>query len=122
VFSDFFIFPKYNEDISYLAYPLILQKDIRYRDCDWISMDFDLNGFRNKLLKLGIESRPMFGSIPTIQPSYKDYAEQYKDKLPNADYLSKNAFYIGIHQYLTKDDLDRIVGAFYDTLGSDGFG
>jgi CDP-6-deoxy-D-xylo-4-hexulose-3-dehydrase len=116
-YSDFFILPKYNTDISYLAYPLILRDDIRYRDCDWLTKYFDLDEFRDKLSQRGVESRPLFGSIPTMQPAYSEYESQYNNKLPNADYLSKNSFYIGIHQYLTQEDLDNIVSAFGGVLG-----
>jgi dTDP-4-amino-4,6-dideoxygalactose transaminase len=106
-YLDIFILPKYSENISYLAYPLIIKSDIH----------FDLDKFRNKLItNYGIESRPLFGSIPTMQPAYSKYKTYYKDKLPNADYLSRNGFYIGIHQYLSKNDLDKIVEAFGGAL------
>lgn len=99
--SDWFILPKYSSDISYLAYPLILTNDNMLVEVIRKALDF-----------YGIESRPLFGSIPTRQLAYSEYKEEYIGKLPNAEYLSDNAFYIGIHQYLTQDDLDYIVHCF----------
>jgi dTDP-4-amino-4,6-dideoxygalactose transaminase len=100
-YSEFFILPKYSEDYSYLAFPLIIRDE-----------KIHTNAFREYLANNGIESRPMFGSIPTMQPSYKDYAKQYQYKLPNAEYLSNNSFYIACHQYLSQEDLDKIVEVF----------
>ncbi|MGA9141983.1 MAG: DegT/DnrJ/EryC1/StrS family aminotransferase, partial [Methanocella sp.] len=64
---------------------------------------------RKKLGETGIESRPLFGSIPTQQPAYKHLKEKYQGKLPNADYLGKNAFYLGCHQYLEQNELDYVI-------------
>jgi CDP-6-deoxy-D-xylo-4-hexulose-3-dehydrase len=105
-FSDVIILPKYSEDVSYLAFPIVLRKDM------FISRE-DL---MHKLYKEGVESRPLFGSIPTQQPAYHEYYDKYKGKLPNADYLGTHGFYIGCHQYLTKDDLYHVKNAFHNAL------
>ena len=101
-FESDFILPKFSKDYSYLAYPIIIQKTSK------IKREY----FRKKLSELGVESRPLFGSIPTQQPAYKDYYNSYIGKLPNADYLGDNAFYIGCHQYLKTADLEYIVKVF----------
>jgi dTDP-4-amino-4,6-dideoxygalactose transaminase len=101
-FNDTFILPKYSEDYSYLAYPIIVKPTSKIKREE----------FRAKLLEKGIESRPIFLSIPTQQPAFSDYKNMYKGKLPNADYIGNNAFYIGCHQYLTEEDLMNIVKAF----------
>lgn len=104
-YEELFILPKLSKDFSYLAYPIVVQKNVK--------VDF----LREELTRRGIESRPLFGSIPTKQPAYQDYYEEYKDKLPVADYLSENSFYIGCHQYLSQTDLEHIVLAFNEIVG-----
>lgn len=105
-FSDLFLFPKYSTEVSYLAYPLVIkQPDIISR-----------KKLRTALDDRGIETRPLFGCIPTQQPAYSFLKSKYKGKLPNADYLGKNGFYIGCHQYLSKDDLKYAVSAFKEAV------
>jgi dTDP-4-amino-4,6-dideoxygalactose transaminase len=100
-FSDIFQLPLYSDDVSYLAYPLVI------RDVGWS---------REKVMKAlgeaGVETRPLFGCIPTQQPAYRFLKERYEGRLPNADFVGKNGFYIGCHQYLGKDHLDHIAEAF----------
>lgn len=107
-FSDFIKLPKYSKNISYLAYPLLI------KDPDKIKR----NKLRLKLENEGIETRPLFGSIPTQQPAYSDLKTQYQNKLPNADFIGKNAFYIGCHQYLSNQDLDHIISSFKKILSN----
>lgn len=60
----------------------------------------------------GIETRAMMPL--TTQPLVKPYL---KGKYPEADYINKHGLLLGCHQYLTRQDLDRIVGAvkgFYE--------
>jgi CDP-6-deoxy-D-xylo-4-hexulose-3-dehydrase len=98
--------PLYSEDISYLAYPLVIKRT------DIISR----KNLRQKLEEAGIETRPLFGCIPTQQPAYGYLKEKYQDKLPNAEYIGAYGFYIGCHQYLKKDDLDFIISTFHKIL------
>jgi CDP-6-deoxy-D-xylo-4-hexulose-3-dehydrase len=100
----FFYLPVLDENISYLAYPIIIKED-SYIKRKWL---------RKKLEKEGIENRPLFGCIPTQQPSFSHLREFYEDKLPVAEYIGKNALYIGCHQYLEKEDLDYILDIFKD--------
>lgn len=90
--------PEYSEEVSYLAYPIIIKKP------SLISR----KELRTKLREEGIETRPLFGCIPTQQPAYSHLKKRYNKKLPNAEYLGLNGFYIGCHQYLTEDDLRYI--------------
>ena len=105
-FSSILQLPVFEENISYLAYPIVIKdpktlsrKELRYR-----------------LEKEGIENRPLFPCIPTQQPAYAYLRDLYRDKLPNADFISRNGFYIGCHQYLTKDELDYVVHVFEKVL------
>lgn len=107
-FSSILKLPEYREDISYLAYPVVIRdrKRISRRQiCDQLS-------------SFGIESRNIFGSIPNQQPAaQKIFSGKYAGALPNADFLGENGFYIGCHQYLMKEDLDYIIEAFEKILG-----
>ena len=95
--------PEYSEDVSYLGYPLVTNYGNRKE-------------IRSELEKRGIETRVLFGCIPTQQPAFKEYKEQYAGKLPNAEFLGKNGFYIGCHQFLTQQDLDYIIKSFDEIL------
>ena len=71
---------------------------------------------REKLLPAleaeGVETRPLFGCIPIHQPAYAHMRKKYEDKLPNAEYIGANGFYIGCHQYLNENDLIHVAAAF----------
>jgi len=101
-FSDILQLPKYSKEVSYLAYPLVIKKP------EIISR----KKLRSELEKRGVETRPLFGCIPTQQPAYKPLKEKYKGKLPNADYVGLNGFYVGCHQYLEQEDLEYIIKTF----------
>jgi len=94
------------EKISPLCYPVVLTEDAPYER-------FELTKY---LEQLGIETRPMFGSIPTQQPSYfwMGYAP---GDFPAAEYVGSRGFYIGCHQNITRDDLDFVVENFAEFLG-----
>ncbi|MEK6795013.1 MAG: DegT/DnrJ/EryC1/StrS family aminotransferase [Spirochaetota bacterium] len=94
--------PRFSAEVSYLAYPLVV------KDTSIVSR----KTVRDHLEKNGIESRPLFGSVPTQQPAYAAYRDRYKGKVPDSDYIGENGFYIGCHQYLKQDDLDHVVDVF----------
>jgi CDP-6-deoxy-D-xylo-4-hexulose-3-dehydrase len=101
-YSDLLQLPKYSSTVSYLAYPIMIKRP------DNIS--------RKKLCaeleKNGVETRPLFGCIPTQQPAFSFLREKYEGKLPNAEYVGRNAFYIGCHQYLEREDLEHVIKTF----------
>lgn len=101
--EEFLQLPIYDENISYLAYPIVL-KGLERREV------------RKRLEKDGIETRPLFGCIPTQQKAYEYLKQQYRGKLPNAEYVGNNGFYIGCHQYLNKKDLIDIVNIMKDVI------
>jgi CDP-6-deoxy-D-xylo-4-hexulose-3-dehydrase len=105
-FSDLLQLPKYDDCISYMAYPLIIKRPER----------ISRRKLRAQLERLGVETRPLFGCIPTQQPAYAHFSAKYKNKLPTAEFVGQNGFYIGCHQYLTSSDLDYIVKCFSETL------
>ncbi|MHA2052079.1 MAG: DegT/DnrJ/EryC1/StrS family aminotransferase [Candidatus Hodarchaeales archaeon] len=99
--------PPFSDDISYMAYPLVLTQ----------KSNISRNKLSNELENKGIETRPLFSCIPTQQPSYKDFAKKYQGKLPNAENIGKNGLYIGCHQFLEEDDLNYIIKTFHNILG-----
>jgi len=101
-YGDILQLPEYSEEVSYLAYPVVIKRP------NLISR----KELRMRLEAEGIETRPLFGCIPTQQPAYSHLKKRYNGKLPNAEYLGLNGFYIGCHQYLTEDDLEYTKKAF----------
>lgn len=103
-FSDLMQLPKCEEDVSYMAYPIVIKNPVRT----------SRKKIRAMLEEMGIETRPLFGCIPTQQPAYNHLKERYKNILPIAEFVGSNGFYIGCHQYLTHDDMDYVIKAFED--------
>ncbi len=101
-YSDDLQLPVFSENVSYLAYPIVIKEHSKYTR----------KYLREELERNGIESRPLFGCVPTQQPAYNYLKGDYEGKIPNAEYAGKNAFYIGCHQYLHKDDLEYVVYIF----------
>ncbi len=101
-FSDAIQLPIYDENVSYMVYPIII-KNLKKASRKKITM---------KLEQMGIETRSLFGCIPTQQPAYSYLKNEYDGRLPIAEFVGSNGFYIGCHQYLTQDDLDYVVKAF----------
>ncbi len=104
--SDVLQLPCYSENISYLAYPIIIKRQ------DIITRKM----LRRELEMAGIETRPLFGCVPTQQPAYAHLKKKYQAKLLNAEYIGLNGFYIGCHQYLKKEDLDFVISKFHIIL------
>jgi dTDP-4-amino-4,6-dideoxygalactose transaminase len=98
--------PIYSPDVSYLAYPLILKNREKISRLK----------LRRELENRGIETRPLFGCIPTQQPAYSYLKKLYEGKLPVADYVGSNGFYIGCHQYITDKDIEYIGKNFEEIL------
>ena len=98
--------PKYSDDVSYLGYPLVIEEPKK----------LNRSRLQTSLETNGVETRPLFGCIPIHQPSFAHLKKRYKGKLPNAEYLGANGFYIGCHQYLSEDDLHFVADAFKKSL------
>jgi dTDP-4-amino-4,6-dideoxygalactose transaminase len=105
-YSDIFQLPSYSEDVSYLAYPIVIKA----------GKGIGRKTLMQALEEKGIETRPLFGCIPTQQPAYRRLKKRYDGKLPNADHVGEKGFYVGCHQYLTRPDLDYMVEAFRSVL------
>lgn len=105
-FENIFYLPVYDKNVSYLAYPMVIREESCIKR-KWI---------RKRLEEEGIENRPLFGCIPTQQPAFSYLKDQYDGRIPIADYIGRNAFYIGCHQYLSREDLDYIIEIFHEIL------
>lgn len=105
-FSDTLQLPEYSKDVSYLAYPIIIKKE----------SNISIKNLISKLEEKGIETRPLFGCIPTQQPSYSYLKGEYEGKVPNAEFVGSNGFYVGCHQYLKNEDLEYIANSFKEIL------
>ena len=98
--------PLYSDDVSYLGYPLVIRDPKR----------LNRERLQIALEREGVETRPLFGCVPLHQPAYAHLKKQYVGKLPNAEYIGANGFYIGCHQYLTREDLEHVSAAFDKVL------
>jgi len=67
----------------------------------------------NFLEERGIETRDLFPLLnqPVMR---KLFGKSIENRFPVAKFLNRHAFYIGCHQYLSKEDLDYVVKIFYD--------
>jgi CDP-6-deoxy-D-xylo-4-hexulose-3-dehydrase len=104
--ADILVLPKYDPNVSYFAYPLVIKERKRISRESLIS----------KLEERGVEARPMFGCIPTQQPAYSQLRQEYLGKLPNAERIGSKGFYIGCHQYLNQEKLDHVIKVFKEVL------
>lgn len=105
-FSGILELPPYDENVSYLAYPIVIKNPSVISRLE----------LRKRLKENMVESRPLFGCIPLHQPAYSSYKRSYEGKLDNAEYAGVNGFYIGCHQYIGTEEIDMIERAFTKSL------
>ena len=84
-----------DRDHAFMLYGIVLKKGSK-------------SDFVDYLEEHKIETR---GLLPLVnQPIYKKlFGPDLEDKYPVAKYLNNQAFYIGCHQYLSREDLDYVV-------------
>ncbi|PJE61280.1 CDP-4-keto-6-deoxy-D-glucose-3-dehydrase [Candidatus Roizmanbacteria bacterium CG10_big_fil_rev_8_21_14_0_10_39_12] len=89
-----FLLTPYNNGISSFSLPLILKKQ------------YIKNRLQKFLTRNGVETRPIIGGNLLRQPFLKS---EFKNKgFPNAEFLHKNAFYIGNNQFVNSKKLNRL--------------
>ncbi len=93
------------DDAVPMAYPIVLKK----------------SGYRNRVVaeleRRGVEARPLFGCIPLHQPAYaKQMATEYQNRVPVAEHYGADGFYVGCHQYLTAEQVDRMASIIRDVI------
>ncbi len=91
--------------------------DQKYSNIAWFGIPFVLNS-KNKKYKLkvmsklnqkGIMTRPIISGNFANQPSIQLYKIKSNTKLPNADLIDKNAFFLGLHNIKITDNKLRIL-------------
>lgn len=98
--------PPFSKDVGYLAYTLMPKEDSGLSRAE----------IRKRLRERGVETRPLYGCIPTQQPAYEGMKKAYEGKLPIAEYVGANGFYVGCHQYLERPDLDYMVDSIVEVV------
>lgn len=66
-----------------------------------------LHVLTNDLDKANIHWKRNFGSIPTQHGAFKYLGHKLGD-FPEAEYVGDNGIHLGVHQYLTPNDVDKI--------------
>jgi len=84
-----------HERLSPLAYPLVIRP----------GAPFTKRQITQYLEHHDVDTRPMFGSIPTQQPAYAFMGHRLGE-FPHAEAVGDRGFYVGVHQDLTRADLD----------------
>ena len=105
--SKYFYFIEKNKFISecWLSFPIILKKKINKR--------FLLN----RLLKNGVETRPIISGDFSQQPALKKYNIKKQKLYKNADYIHKYGFYIGLYsEKISNKDLRNLKNSFIKSL------
>ena len=91
--------------------------DQKYSNIAWFGIPFVLNT-KNKKYKLkvmsklnqkGIMTRPIISGNFANQPSIQLYKIKINTKLPSADLIDKNAFFLGLHNIKITDNKLRIL-------------
>ena len=104
--ADDLILPKYDDDVAYMGYPVVLRNG-RAKERAKVLLELEA---------CGVECRPLFGCIPTQQPAYAGYKAAYEGRLPVAEHYGAAGFYVGCHQYLEDSDVDHIAKTILDTV------
>ena len=60
-----------------------------------------------------IECKRNFGSMPTQHKAFEFLGHKLRE-FPEAEYVGDNGLHFGIHQYLSKEDLDYISDILYE--------
>lgn len=89
----YFIKEEEHEKVSPHAFPIVL-KDKKY----------DCSKLYKHLEDKGIQSKTLFGSLPTQHQAFKFMNCQY-GQFPVSEYIGENGLHFGIHQYLNDDDI-----------------
>ena len=111
-------------NLSYKNQFTILDEDKR-SSIAWFGIPIALNtknkkykqSVMDKLNKFGISTRPIISGNFSKQPSIKLYKIKTNYKLPNADLVDKNSFFMGLHNIKISDrKLNQISKLFFSSL------
>jgi dTDP-4-amino-4,6-dideoxygalactose transaminase len=92
----YFVHEGVNEVMCAFAFTLVLKKN-----------GFILPELYRYLESNGIQCKRLFGSLPTQHQAFKFLGYKLGD-FPNAEYVGNEGLHFGVHQYLTKEDMEYV--------------
>jgi perosamine synthetase len=85
---------------AFMFYPIVLKEGVKFTR-DELTLYLEMNGIETRFL------------LPLInQPIYVKLFGELENRYPVARYLNDNAFYIGCHQHISKEDVAYVIGVF----------
>lgn len=101
--SSFFNLPVSQFNPNWLAFPLTLKKEAKFKRFELVKWFEDHN----------IQTRPIFSGNVLRHPVFKNLSQ---DQFPNADYVMENGVLLGIHQGIDQAQLEYIKTTFNDFI------
>jgi len=110
-FSKYLILPEIPENTfhSFYGYPIVVNSD-----------KFTRKELVNHLEKDNIETRAFMGGNLSKQPAYRTENCLISGNLENTDNLFNNAFFIGCHPFITKNNIETITNSFETFFATHG--
>ena len=110
-FSKYLILPEIPENTfhSFYGYPIVVNSD-----------KFTRKELVNHLEKDNIETRAFMGGNLSKQPAYRTENCLISGNLENTDNLFNNAFFIGCHPFITKNNIETIINSFETFFATHG--
>ena len=113
---------------NYLSrYPHLMStmKVLPKAECSWFAMPivlakecpFSREAFVTHLEDRGVETRPIVAGNIARQPVCQQYPELQGEHLPGADAVHERGFYIGVHPFSERENLDRLTATFEEFIG-----
>lgn len=93
-------------DCSWFALPIMLTQDCPFKKSVFLTF----------LEERGVETRPIVAGNLARQPVCKFYPELLESNLPGADAVHERGFYLGLHPFDSKKNLDRLSEVFEDFI------
>ncbi|MCG2712465.1 MAG: DegT/DnrJ/EryC1/StrS family aminotransferase [Candidatus Omnitrophica bacterium] len=94
-------------ECSWFALPIMLTPECPFKKEDFLAY----------LEKQGVETRPIVAGNLARQPVCKLYPELQEGDLPGADAIHDRGFYLGLHPFEAKKNLDRLAEVFEKFIG-----
>ena len=103
--EEFFVLPKATEgsEPSWFGFPLAIRK----------GAPFTRRGVTQQLEARRISTRLLFGGNLVRQPAYLNVPHRTVGKLPNADFVMENVFWIGVYPGLGRQAIEYILETFH---------
>jgi CDP-6-deoxy-D-xylo-4-hexulose-3-dehydrase len=87
---------------SWFALPIMLTSECPFKKKDFLAY----------LETQGVETRPIVAGNLARQPVCQLYPELLESNLPGADVIHERGFYLGLHPFEAKQNLDRLIETF----------